>query len=54
MKHHRKNTMKRGGGPKRKTAKNTAAAAASPEKCPICMENLPKNAPKNESFFLQN
>ena len=48
MKHHRKNTMKRGGGPKRKTAKNTAAAAASPEKCPICMENLPKNAPKTK------
>ena len=52
MKNHLR-TKKKGGGPKRKTAKNPAATAAasgsttaSPEKCPICMENLPKNAPK--------
>lgn len=52
MKNHRRKTQKKGGGPKRKTAKKPAAAAASesaaasPKICPICMENLPKNAPK--------
>jgi hypothetical protein len=50
MKNHRR-TKKKGGGPKRKTAKNTTAEAvsekaASPKICPICMENLPKNATK--------
>jgi hypothetical protein len=47
--HTRRKTQKKGGGPKRKTAKKTAVVASepsSPEKCPICMENLPKNAPK--------